>query len=270
MKKLTFILGLCLSMLFFGAVAMAGQYSVMIMVSDSSGQAEADVIKSNAKIGSDSFNFTQINTATGGTRPIAGSVKLGDEIASGKVKLSAFDMIWLTWNGPGHDGDYFMAGAEAALLKFVEDGGIIYMSAFDDNYKDAKGNMIGGWMPIDKYPATISNTGDSELTLTPAGEATGIFKGVNLSGLVLDDNFNTKDPAYTVLATRNDNSQIAAFLLKYGKGAYLGVCTDARSTFPAATPMVTNALGYMASLRALSAASVEHIGKLATTWARIK
>lgn len=124
-------------------------------------------------------------------------------------------------------------------------------------------------MPVDQYPATISNTGDSELTVTAEGEATGIFEGVDTSGLVLDDNFANTGPAYTILATRDDNGEVAAFQLDYGAGAYLGVCVDARSTFPAAEPMVENVLAYMASLRSL-VTSVEPAGKLPVTWGGMK
>ena len=97
--------------------------------------------------------------------------------------MSDYQIIWLIWNGPGHDESYFFEGVEGDFLNWVENGGFICMSAFDDNFTDADGNQIGGWMPIDQHPATVSNTGDSELTVTPEGEATGIFDGVDLSGL---------------------------------------------------------------------------------------
>jgi len=271
MRKLVFISCLCLSILLVGTIAMA-DYNVLVVLADSSGQTEATVVESFTQIGGNTFTFEELNIATGGTRPMPGAVVIEDEVAAGldiAGYLSAFDIIWFTWNAPGHDGDYFLGAAETAMLEFVERGGMLYMSAFDDNFTDANGNQIGGWMPIDQHPASVSNTGDSELTLTAEGEASGIFDGVDLSGLTLDDNFNTTDTGYTVLATRDDNSEIAAFQLDYGLGAYFGVCVDARSTFPAAEPMVENLLAYMAELRG-SLTSVEPVGKIPTAWGDVK
>jgi len=269
MRKMVFIIGLCLSILLVGMNATATELDVLILVADSSAQIEADAVMSYGKIGADTFNYTQVNIATGGTRPIDGSVILADEVNAGNLDFSDYNIIWLPWNGPGHDGDYFMEGVEDNILSFVEQGGVVYMAAFDDNFTDANGSQIGGWMPIDKYPATVSNTADSELTLTAEGEATGIFDGVDLSGLVLDDNFANTDPAYIILAVRDDNGEPAAIQLNYGAGAYLGVCTDARSTFPAAEPMVGNILAYAASI--VSAVTpVEPVDKLPATWGDMK
>lgn len=270
MRKLAFAMTLCFLALFVGMSATAANYKVLILVADSSAQTEADVVMSYGQIGSDTFSFTQVNIATGGTRPIDGSVILADEVSAGNITLSDYDIIWLPWNGPGHDNDYFMGGVQDDFLSFVENGGMVFMSAFDDNFRDADGNQIGGWMPIDQHPATVSNTGDSELTLTAEGVATGIFDGVDLSGLVLDDNFANTDPAYTILAIRDDNAEPAAIQLDYGRGAYIEVCVDARSTFPAADPMVGNLLTYMASLRAMSTTSVKPAGKLPATWGDMK
>jgi hypothetical protein len=75
------------------------------------------------------------------------------------------------------------------------------------------------------------------------------------------------DP-YIILSTRLDNNEPAAFQLPYGKGAYAGVCIDARSTFPAATPLLENALYYFAGLSLGRA--VEPMSKLAATWGQMK
>jgi hypothetical protein len=261
----------CIFVFALTSLTWARSYDVLILNGATDGvNNEASFLETLTSVGGDTFSFTSVGVNfPGNTHPVDGSVELGAEIAAGNINLADYDMIWLTWNGPGHDGDYLMETAEAALLDFVEKGGIIFMTAFDDNFRDANGNQIGGWMPIDQYPATISNTGDSELTVTPEGEATGIFAGVDTSGLVLDDNFANTDPAYTILATRDDNGEVAAFQLDYGAGAYLGVCIDARTTFPAAEPLVENALAYMASLRA-TVTSVEPAGKLPATWGEPK
>jgi hypothetical protein len=271
-RKMCFNLVLtCIFAFALVSAAWSGDFNVLILNGATDGlNKEASFLETRTSVGADTFSFTSIGiNFPGKTHPIDGSVELGAEIAAGKINLANFDMIWFTWNGPGHDGDYFMESAETAILKFVESGGLVYMSAFDDNFRNAAGKQIGGWMPIDRYPATVANAGDSELTVTPEGETTGIFTGVNLSGLVLDDNFANTDPAYTVLATRNDNGQPAAIQLNHGAGVYLEVCIDARSTFPAAEPLVENILSYMASLQE-AATFVEPAGKLATLWGEMK
>jgi hypothetical protein len=270
MRKALLVASLCLSFLFVTSIVMAANYNVLVVLGDSSGRLEADTVESYGQIGGDTFSFEELNIAAGGTRPIEGAVVMADEIASGNLNLSDYDIIWFTWNGPGHDGDYFLAGAESDLLDFVDNGGMIYIAAFDDNYQDADGNQIGGWVPIDQHPATVSNTGDSELTVTPEGEATGIFDGVDLSALVLDDNFANTDPAYTILAIRDDNGEPAAVQLDYGLGAYIEVCLDARSTFPAAEPLVGNVLAYMTTLMKSTTTAVEPAEKLSTTWGELK
>lgn len=256
------------------ALAMSADYKVLIFVADSSAVIEATILKSFEKIGEHSFKFTEVNIATGGTRPIAGGVKPVDEVKKGKLKFSEYDIIWFAWNGPGHDGDYFMDGVEEDLLKFVENGGIIYMSAFDDNYKDKKGNQIGTWMPIDKYPCLVMNTGDSDAEITPEGEKTSLFTKPNkitnkeLNALVLDDNLDPQSNEYITLALRTDNKKPAIVQLNYGKGAYIHCCIDARSTFPAATPLIENMLYYIAGLSKKLA--VDSAGKIPSLWGRIK
>lgn len=261
----------CIFVLAMASLAWAGSFDVLVLNGATDGETtEASFLMTLTSVGGNSFAYTSIGiNFQGNSHPVADSVELGAEIAAGNIKLSDYDIIWLSWNGPGHDGDYFMEGSEAAFLDFVNNGGIVFITAFDDNFTDANGNQIGGWMPIDVHPASISNTADSELTVTAAGEATGIFDGVDLSGLVLDDNFATTDAGYTILATRDDNAEVAAFQLDYGSGAYLGACVDARSTFPAAELLIENALVYMALLND-SSTSVEPTSKLSATWGELK
>jgi hypothetical protein len=148
------------------------------------------------------------------------------------------------------------------------------MSAFDDNFRDKNSKQIGGWMPIDEFPCGINDSGDSDVKITPEGEKSILFKEPKqldekaLNALTLDDNIAPAAKEYISLANRVDNQKPAIFLLQYGKGAYVGCCMDARSTFPAATPLVENMLNFMASLTVLKA--VEPEGKVQTLWGNIK
>lgn len=265
---------LCLSILFAVSSSMAAEFNVLIVIADSSALAESSVVQSFPQIEGNTFKFTEINIATGGTRPIAGGLTPADEVADGNLNWFDYQIIWFAWNGPGHDSDYFMEGTEEDLLKFVEDGGVIYMSAFDDNYRDANGNQIGGWMPIDQFPCGVDNTGDADVEITPAGDSTPLFKVPNdlddnyLSTITLDDNLAPGSDEYVTLATRTDNNKPAIAMLPYGKGAYANCCIDARSTFPAATQLMENMLNYLAGLTVAQA--VEPGGKLHSVWGKLK
>ncbi len=260
-------------MLAWNAPARAGSYKVLILNGAADGaNSEAPNLVSFEQVQGHTFTYEQVGINwQGTTHPVPDSVVLGEELEGGNIDLSQYDIIWLTWNGPGHDSDYFMEGAEDYILQFVEDGGLVWVSAFDDNYSDPDGRQIGGWMPIDEFPASISNTGDSAMELTPEGEASGLFtvpNEVDLDALTLDDNYAGLSDPYIILANRTDNNEPAAFRLPYGAGSYVGVCIDARSTFPAAIDLLENALLYFAGLSAGQA--VEPESKLAATWGEIR
>lgn len=198
-----------------------------------------------------------------------------DAVDPSTIDFSQYVGAYFTWNAPGHDGNYFMKGAEEAFRKWVQSGGIVWMDAFDDNYKDDNGNQIGLWMPIDKYPAKVLNTADSDIEVTPAGIALGIFSNpnvVDLAAITLDDNFADLSPEYEILATRKDGNGVAAFQLKYGKGYYIGMCIDTRdqARLEAAKPLIINALLYMLQLWTLSASPVNPLNSLPTKWGDMK
>jgi len=274
MFRSVFVVSFCLSILLVGQMAIANEFNVLVVVADSSSLAESAVVESFGQVENNTFNYTEINIATGGTRPIAGGLIPEEEVKAGDLNWFDYQIIWFTWNGPGHDGDYFMEGTEEDLLKFVEDGGVIYMSAFDDNYTDPTGKQIGIWMPLDEFPCRVENTGDSAVEITPEGEKTTLFSVPNalddnyLGSLTLDDNLAPAADEYVFLATRTDNGQPAIVMLPYGKGAYVNCCYDARSTFPAATKLVENLLHYIAGLTVPEA--VAPAEKLHTVWGGIK
>jgi hypothetical protein len=251
----------------------AKAFKVLILDGAADGKNnEASRLETLTEVEGNTFTFDEIGINwQGNTLPVPDSIVIGEAVENGEVDFMQYDIIWFTWNGPGHDGDYFMEGAEEAIVEFVREGGGVWVSAFDDNYQDQNGRQIGGWMPLDEFPATIQNTGDSATEITPEGEASGLFDNpnkVDLDAATLDDNYAGVGDEWLVLATRTDNSQPAAFRLPYGKGSYVGVCIDARSTFPAAEPLLENALAYFARLKVGMA--VELAGKLAATWGRIK
>ena len=272
MKRSLFTLT-CIFFLIGVSMSFAVPFEVLVINGDSEGETnEAPVVMSKTDIEGNTFAFTQLNIGPGSNRPPSGAVNLQDVIGS-TINLSDYQIIWFTWNGPGHDGSYFMEGVEDGFLSWVKNGGFIYMSAFDDNFTDANGNQVGSWMPIDEFPLAVDNTADSDVEITAEGESSPIFSTPNaitvdiLNSMVLDDNFHPDNPDdWTIFATRADNGQPAVCYLPYGKGGYVEACIDARSTFPASEPLVENVLNFMAS----GVTAVAPEGKLSTTWGSLK
>lgn len=267
MKNL-FMLSVIFVLLVFLCSEVVNAQRALILVGDTYAEAEAELVKATiASVGYES-DIVRIN-------PDPANRGWANATDPATINFAKYMLVYITWNGPGHDGAYFMKGSEQAIRKLVENGGIVWMVAFDDNFKDENGNQVGLWFPIDRYPAKILNTADSSIEVTEEGKKTGIFtfpNNVDLEALVLDDNFAEQSPEYVVLATRKDGNGIAAFQLKYGKGYYLGMCIDTRDAarLTAATPMIQNALMYIAKLIALSASPVDSQKSLSATWGEIK
>ena len=268
------VLLLSLIMAAVAVPALSAQYNVLVIVGDSYAEAEAQYLQTLNNVEGISFSFDVVHINSDmGNRGSKDAVNFGDEIKNGRINLSDYQIIYFTWNGPGHDGGYFMEGAEDAVKEFVKNGGVVWMGAFDDNYRDPDGNQVGGWFPIDEHPVTIMNTADSPVKITPEGESSGLFSKpnkVDMNAITLDDNFADVDEDFVILATRTDNNQPAAFMLPYGRGAYVEVCYDTRDAarLEAAKPLLENGLYYCATL--VKSAAVDPRSKLPITWGEVK
>ena len=252
-------------------IVYAAHFEVLLINGDSEGALkEAPVVKTKTEVGGHTFAFTEINIGPNSNRPPAGAGDIDDFIGK-DVFLADFQIIYFSWNGPGHDGSYFMEPVEDVFLAWAEAGGMVYMSAMDDNFPNAP----GAWMPTDKFPLIIDNTGDAEGKITAEGQASTIFSKPNaitegdISSWILDDNFrpgNARD--WEIYAERGDNGQPVVCFLQYEKGGYLQACIDARTTFPAAEELVENVLFFLAERS--PGLAVKPAGKLATTWGEIR
>jgi len=272
MKKQLATLGLA-ALVLIGAssLSFANHFEVLVINGDSEGaNNEAAVVIQKTELLEHTFAFTQINIGPNSNRPPAGAEDI-DKLIGKSIILSDFQLIYFTWNGPGHDGSYFMGEVEEDFLDWVKNGGIVYMSAMDDNFP----NSPGAWMPLDEFPVTVQNTADATGKITDAGKASIIFSKPNkitendIGSWTLDDNFAPGNPDdWKIYAIRGDNNQPVVCYLPYGKGGYLECCIDARSTFPAAEPFVENALYFMAEKYVPEA--VKPLGKLATMWGDLK
>lgn len=273
-KKSAWVLVLALAFTFAGLAS--AEYKVLILAGDNYTEGEIEFIKSLTSIGDFTFSYdvVAINPDVG-NRGWADAEDLS-QLSRAEIEgaLAQADIVYFTWNGPGHDKGYFMKGAEEPFREWVKNGGVVWMDAFDDNFTDEQGNQIGLWFPVDEYPAKIANTADSDVEITPEGEASGLFSkpnAVDVNALTLDDNFTDLAPGYVVLANRTDGKGAAAIQLAYGSGYYVSMCIDVRNAdrLETAKPMIENALYYLAVLKS-SAAAVDPADKLSTTWGDIK
>lgn len=248
----------CMAITFAASVAYAADLKVLALIGDARNQ-EVPILKATTKLGN--HNFTHEDVV----------------IEGGKFdgNLRSANILWFPWNGPGHDGLYFMEGSEDAVKTWVRNGGAVWVSAFDDNFKDANGSQVGGWMPLDESPAIVQNTGDAEVELTADGQKSPLFttpNAVDMNAPVLDDNFANVGGAWVVLATRKDNQQPAVAYLPYGKGVYLTACIDTRDAARAtsAKPLMENALLFLGDWATSGTTAVEPHGRLTTTWSSLK
>ena len=237
--------------------AWAAPFKVLILVGDAR-SPEPGLVEANAKVGAHTFEFEQV--------VIEGGEFDGD--------MRGADIVYFPWNGPGHDGAYYMAESADAFRAWVEEGGAVYVAAFDDNYTDPDGNQVGAWMPIADHPVLVQNTGDADVDITADGDASGLFSdpnAVDMNAITLDDNFAGLDDDWVILADRADNGEPAACYLPYGKGIYLEVCADTRDAgrAAAAEPLYANILLFLANYVDDSLA-VDAGGKLTTTWSALR
>lgn len=245
------------TILFAGTSAFAGNFKVLILVGDARSK-EMDVLEATTSLGGHSFTYERV------------------VIEGGKFdgNMRGAQIAWFPWNGPGHDGAYFMDGAEAAFRDWVKNGGAVWISAFDDNFKDPAGKQVGAWLPIDESPVTVQNTADANVILTPEGEKSTLFttpNAVDLNALTLDDNFADLDSKWVVLGKRADNNQPAICYMQFGKGIYVEACIDTRddARTAAAKPLIENALVFLAGMLGTPTA-VEPADKLASSWGSLK
>lgn len=231
-----------------------GVFRVLIVVGDSL-TGEPAVLESLTSVEGLEFQYTTVNVNDNPDNrgDAQNAIKLSN------VALGNFDIIWFTWNGPGHDGEYFVEDADDAIKDFVRKGGIVWASAMDNNIIRPDGvhhsepTWRGDWLPVDRHPITVTNSSDSNVDITEDGQKTGMFTWphkINVDGLVTDDHWVTKDPSYRKLAVREDNGDAVSIMLPWGEGYYVGFAVDTRDAHKTAVakPLIENTLCYLASL----------------------
>ncbi len=231
-----------------------GVFRVLIVIGDNL-SGEPAVLESLTVLEGLEFQYTtvKINDNPDNRGDPNNAIKLSSLV------LSNYDIIWFTWNAPGHDGEYFVEDADDAIKEFVRKGGIVWASAMDNNIVPADGVhnpepvWRGDWLPVDRHPITITNSDDSNVNITEDGQRTGMFTWphkVDVDNLVTDDHWVTSDPSYRKLAVREDNNDAVSILLPWGEGYYVGFAIDTRDAHRTAVarPLMENILCYLANL----------------------
>ncbi|GIX08069.1 MAG: hypothetical protein KatS3mg115_2472 [Candidatus Poribacteria bacterium] len=259
MKLRIWALGL---LLLAGAVSALGRELKVLVLIGNVNSPEGELLAQIPASGRHTFVYEQVI--------VDGTTFDGD--------LRGADILWLAWNGPGDGGDYHLLGSEAIVREFVQNGGAVWFSAFDDAFTDPLGRQAGGWLPLEEHPVRVLNTGDAEIEVTEVGRNhpllthPHVLDEAALSALVLDDNLTGLDDAWVVLATRKDNGDPAIAYLRYGLGVYLHACVDTRNPERAqpATILFENALSWLGDQVAAAALSVRPRERLSVFWAALK
>ena len=219
---------------------------VLVVVGDSR-TLEHEVLQQFKVLEGNNFDFTIVyvnpNTENYGNPK---AVKLSS------VDLSQFDIVWFTWNAPGHDREYFIADADILIRNFVSRGGVVWASAIDDNIIEGRG-WRGTWMPVDSHPIKVINSNDSGILITAFGNNSGLLSQpnkVNIDAIVTDDHWVTNDRTYQHFAVRRDNSDPVGIQLRWGNGYYVAFAIDTRdqARIQVARPLLENALNYVSKL----------------------
>lgn len=231
-----------------------GTFNVLVVEGDTRTR-EPGMLGAMTKIESNTFTYTHVRINHNLDNYGSPEAHPFSRIAQ---RLSEFDIIWFTWNAPGHDLGYFLTPAdEYAIKEWVKAGGILWASSADDRIFIPEGEQDaqwkGGWLPVERHPARVVNSADVKVWMTREGRRTGLFTWphrVNLDTIVTDDHWVTTDPTYVILARRDDNQEPIAALLPWGNGFYVLFAIDTRDerAAEAARPLMANALCYLASL----------------------
>lgn len=176
------------------------------------------------------------------------------------VNLEEFDIVWFTWNAPGHDQEYFIDDADKDIVEFVKKGGVVWASAMDANIIPPDGERIkepmwkGDWLPVDRHPIKVVEAEDVDVEITNSGWKTGMFSWPNkidVNALTIDDLWVTDDMAYDILArSKEEDRKEISFQLQWGDGYYVAFALDTRDATKASISktFIENVLCYLASL----------------------
>lgn len=131
--------------------------------------------------------------------------------------LNGTNILWIGQSEICESEYLLMPAQEEQIRAFVKNGGVVIVSGQDS----LSGQRCGtGWLP---HPLkSVNGWGRSDFQPTRA--AATLFSEPNLirSGEVfIDDTWTGWNDKYTLLATTNGGREIAAALLRHGKGMYL-------------------------------------------------
>jgi len=219
---------------------------VLVVVGDSRTN-EHEILQRFTTLAGNNFNFEVVRV-----NPNPDNYGDPKAIKLGSLDLTNYDVVWFTWNAPGHDREYFIADADVLIRNFVARGGVVWASSMDDNVIEGRG-WRGTWMPADVHPVRVVKSKDTGILITAFGNNSGLFSQpnrINIEAIATDHHWVTTDKFYERFAVRRDTSDAVGIQLRWGAGYYVSFAVDTRdeARAAAAVPLIQNALNYIAGL----------------------
>jgi hypothetical protein len=157
--------------------------------------------------------------------------------------LEQANILWIGYRALGDGGYSLNRQSEENIKKFVENGGVVIVSGQDSN----NGGKHIGW-----FSGSLKGVeSDVQTGIHPNKKAEELFKQPNevaTTNIYTEDSWNHGGKDFDVLATTNDNKNVAVGMYKYGKGMYLITSLHHQTFFQASNnhPLIENLIYFAA------------------------
>lgn len=180
--------------------------------------------------------------------------------------LENADILWIGQGEICEGGYLFNVEIGDNIKSFVESGGIVISIGQDS---DANSPCGIDWITAPIVGVERSGVGSFEVTNAP--EVGDLFTKPNAVDTVFfNDAWTDPDDQYIVLATISGGADVGFALLKHGSGWYIitSLENEEAGDVTTNTPIMENLIHYAVNLK--NSAAVEYLGKLSSSWGRIK
>ena len=180
--------------------------------------------------------------------------------------LENADILWI---GQGEicEGAYLLNEELGNNIKsFVAAGGIVISIG-----QDSDDNRPCGLDWITAPIVGVERSGTESFEITKAPEVGDLFSKPNqVDAAFFNDAWTDPDDQYIVLATINSGQDVGFALLSHGSGWYIltSLENEEAGDVVTNTPIMENLIHYAVNLK--STMAVEYLGKLPTSWGRMK
>ncbi len=156
--------------------------------------------------------------------------------------LEEYQILWLGQNGIKKGKKYFLnKKVERKITDFVAHGGVVIVSGQDSEKKPCP----TGWIPEPILGVSRERRNDFRATES-ARDLFFVPNTVKTGQICLDDTWIIRSTRYTVLATTNNEEDIAIAELRYSRGLYLiaGICNETSKDVQINAAIMENLIHY--------------------------